>query len=459
MIKTIAIVVGLLLVVGGVWYLTQSGGPPVDVVVAAHRPIEEYIDEQGKTRLPRTYVISMPFDARIGEISLEEGDPVTQGQQVARIVQEDVEAEFAEAKAAVERLAASIRETGDKSVEETTRQQAEYFVQSMVNTVEAAKTQMTASRSRYEYASTFLGRVQRLIEKGAKTEDDLDRANLQKVESETEYQTDVLTYQAILSIDAATRLLPSMVGQYIDRKDLSVAVLQQQKAEAEARLRTAQLRLERSTMTSPVDGVILAKDLISEQQVAAGTRLLEIGQLDQLEVEAEVLSQDATRIKAGDRAEIYGPSLGKQAGEGIAMKVERVYPAGFTKVSSLGVEQQRVLVILRFDSGVTVDALEQHGLGVDYRVQTRIYTDEKPQALVIPRSAIFRNASGSWQAFVANEGRLERRDLQLGLMNDLEVEVIKGIEAGEQVLISPEASLTVGAAVSPVEVGAPEEGA
>ncbi|GAA4431103.1 efflux RND transporter periplasmic adaptor subunit [Bremerella cremea] len=459
MFKTIAIVVGLLLVVGGVWYLTQSGGPPVDVVVAAHRPIEEYIDEQGKTRLPRTYVISMPFDARIGEISLEEGDHVAQGQQVARIVQEDVEAEFAEAKAAVERLAASIRETGDKSVEETTRQQAEYFVQSMVNTVEAAKTQMTASRSRYEYASTFLGRVQRLIEKGAKTEDDLDRANLQKVESETEYQTDVLTYQAILSIDAATRLLPSMVGQYIDRKDLSVAVLQQQKAEAEARLRTAQLRLERSTMTSPVDGVILAKDLTSEQQVAGGTKLLEIGQLDQLEVEAEVLSQDATHIKAGDRAEIYGPSLGKKAGEGIAMKVERVYPAGFTKVSSLGVEQQRVLVILRFDSGITVEALEQQGLGVDYRVQTRIYTDEKPQALVIPRSAIFRNVSGSWQAFVAKAGRLERRDLQLGLMNDLEVEVLEGIEPGEHVLISPEASLTVGAAITPVQVGAPEEGA
>ncbi|MEW4563798.1 HlyD family efflux transporter periplasmic adaptor subunit [Bremerella sp. JC770] len=459
MIKTIGILVGILVVVGGIVYLTQSGGPPVDVVTATMQPIQEYIDEQGKTRLPRTYVISMPFDARLGEITLDEGDHVTQGEVVAKIVQEDVEAEYDESKAAVERLVASIRETSDKSVEQTTRQQAEYFVESMVNTVESAKTRMTASRSRFEYATTYLQRVQQLIEKGAKTEDDLDRAQLQKVESDTDFQTDALTYQAILSIDAATKLLPSMVTQYINRKDLSVAVLEQQKAEAEARLRTAELRLKRSTMTSPVDGVVLTKELTSEQQVAAGTTLLEIGQLSQLEVEAEILSQDATRIKSGDRAEIYGPSLGNEAGQGIPMKVERVYPTGFTKVSSLGVEQQRVLVILRFDQEQVATVLEQHGLGVDYRVQARIYTEEKPQALVIPRSAIFRDVAGNWQAYVVVGGKLERRNLQLGLMNDLHVEVTDGIQSGEQVLVSPAASLSDNATVTPVEVGNSTAGA
>jgi len=459
MIKTIGILVGVLLVVGGIFYLTQSGGPPVDVVTAAMQPIQEYVDEQGKTRLPRTYVISMPFDARLGEITLEEGDHVTQGEVVAKIVQEDVEAEYDESKAAVERLVASIRETSDKSVEQTTRQQAEYFVESMVNTVESAKTRMTASRSRFEYATTYLQRVQQLIEKGAKTEDDLDRAQLQKVESDTDFQTDALTYQAILSIDAATKLLPSMVTQYIDRKDLSVAVLEQQKAEAEARLRTAELRMKRSTMTSPVEGVVLTKELTSEQQVTAGTTLLEIGQLSQLEVEAEILSQDATRIKSGDRAEIYGPSLGKEVGQGIPMRVQRVYPTGFTKVSSLGVEQQRVLVILRFDQEQVATVLEQHGLGVDYRVQARIYTEEKPQALVIPRSAIFRDVSGNWQAYTVVGRKLERRNLQLGLMNDLHVEVTSGIESGEQVLVSPAASLSDGTRVTLVEVHTSPTGA
>ncbi|RCS52664.1 HlyD family efflux transporter periplasmic adaptor subunit [Bremerella cremea] len=450
MYKTIAIVVAVV-IVGGLLYLaTRDRGPQVEVVTAAELPIQEYIDEQGKTRLPRIYKISMPFAARVGEITLEEGDHVQAGQVVAEIVQEDVQAEYAEAQAAVQRLTASIRETADKSVETTTKQQAEYFVQSMINTVESAKTQMTASRSRFEYATTYLERVRKLIPQGAKTEDDLDRAQLQKVENETEYQTDALTYQAILSIDAATKLLPSMVSQFIDRKDLSVAVLQQEKAEAEARLRTAELRLARSKMTSPVAGIVLHKELTSEQQAAAGTLLLEIGQMDQLEVEAEILSQDATRIRPGNRGEIFGPSLGKQAGAGVPLTVDRVYPAGFTKVSSLGVEQQRVLVILRFDSNQIRQILEEHGLGVEYRVQVRIYTEEKPQALVIPRSAIFRDMNGNWQAYVELGGRLEKRTLKLGLMNDLQVEVLDGIESGEHVLVSPESSLSAGETVSPV---------
>lgn len=450
MFKTIAIGVAIVLVGGLLYFLLRDGGPQVDVVTATERPIQEYVDEQGKTRLPRIYKISMPFAARIGEITLEEGDQVKAGQLVAQIVQEDVEAEHAEAKAAVERLTASIRESADKTVENTTKQQAEYFVQSMVNTVEAAKTQMTASRSRFEYATTFLERVRKLIPQGAKTEDDLDRAQLQKVENETEFQTDALTYQAILSIDAATKLLPSMVSQYIDRKDLSVAVLQQEKAEAEARLRTAELRLARSKMTSPVNGIVLNKELTSEQQAAAGTLLLEIGQLDQLEVEAEILSQDATRIKPGNRAEIYGPSLGRKAGEGIVLTVDRVYPTGFTKVSSLGVEQQRVLVILRFDSDKIREILEQHGLGVEYRVQVRIYTEEKASALVIPRSAIFRDLAGNWQAYVESGGRLQRRELKLGLMNDLNVEVLEGVAPGDHLLVSPESSLSEGDSVTPV---------
>ena len=443
--------IAVALVLAAVFYLfARGGGTRVDVIVAQRLPIREYVDEQGKTRLPRTYPITMPFTARVGEITLEEGDRVQAGQVVARVVQEDVEAEFAEAKAAVERLEASIRETADATVERTTLQQAEYYVESMKSTVEAAKAQMTASRSRFEYATTYLNRIEQLQDSGARTEDDLDRAIVQKVEAEVDYQTDALTYQAILSVDAATRLLPSVISQYIARKELSVAVLREQKAEAAARLRTAELRLRRSQMTSPIDGVVLEKEITSEQQLSAGTLLLEIGQLEQLEVEAEILSQDATRIRQGDRAEIYGPSLGVEAGSGIAMVVDRIYPAGFTKVSSLGVEQQRVLVVLRFRPEDVPALLEKHSLGVEYRVQARIYTDEAADALVIPRSAIFRDVAGNWQALVAKNGVLQRRNVTVSLMNDLEVQITEGIGEGEQVLLSPEASLTEGDRVTAV---------
>jgi len=440
----------LVSVVAAILLSTREPAIPVDVVAVQKGPISQYVDEQGKTRLPRTILISMPFDGRLNEINLEEGDPVDKDQLVAQIVQADVEAEYTEAKAAVERLAASIRETADKTVERTSKQQAEYFVKSMISTVEAARARMQASRSRYDYSVTYLDRVQKLFERGANTEDELDRAQVQRVEGETEYQTDVLTYQAILSIDAATRLLPNLITQYMDRKDLSVAVLEQQKVEAEARLRTAKLRFDRSTMHSPVSGVILKKSVTNEQSITAGTELLEIGQLETLEVEAEILSQDATTIRPGDRAEIYGPSVSREAGNGIPMTVYRILPAGFTKVSSLGVEQQRVLVILRFDNASERSVAETFGLGVDYRTQVRIYTAENQNALIVPRSSIFRDDAGNWQLFIADGNRARRAVVEVGIVNDHQAEVLKGLTSDATVLIAPPASLEEGAKIQPL---------
>ncbi|NIL97939.1 MAG: secretion protein HlyD, partial [Planctomycetales bacterium] len=125
-------------------------------------------------------------------------------------------------------------------------------------------------------------------------------------------------------------------------------------------------------------------------------------------------------------------------------EVIRIYPAGFTKISSLGVEQQRVMVVMKMDESDLRRVLEQRGLGVDYRVRVRIYTQQKSGALVIPRSALFRSGSGDWQAFAVRGGRARRVPLRLGLMNDLLAEVVDGLQEGETVVLAPESGLTEG---------------
>ena len=121
----------------------------------------------------------------------------------------------------------------------------------------------------------------------------------------------------------------------------------------------------------------------------------------------------------------------------------------FTKVSSLGVEQQRVLVIIKFDEQGLAE-LHKAGreLGADYRVRVKIYTGRRDDALKIPRSALFRSAAGTWQTFVVRGGRARRVDLEVGLANDFEVEVTAGIEPGEPVILAPESSLTDGQPVA-----------
>jgi HlyD family secretion protein len=203
-------------------------------------------------------------------------------------------------------------------------------------------------------------------------------------------------------------------------------------------------------MTSPVDGVVLARPVSDVAYLSAGATVMEIGELERVEGDADVLSQDVVQVKPGDAVEIYGPAIGAEAGRGVTGEVERVYPAGFTKMSSLGVEQQRVKVIIRFADGVLAPLRAERDLGVDYRVRVRIFTDSRARALTVPRSAIFRAADGGWQAFVIRDGRAKLQPIEVGLMNDERVEIVKGIEEDEAVILAPESSLEDGDKVTPI---------
>ena len=122
----------------------------------------------------------------------------------------------------------------------------------------------------------------------------------------------------------------------------------------------------------------------------------------------------------------------------------RIYPAGFTKVSSLGVEQQRVKVIMRFEPDDWKRLREENDLGVDYRVRVRIYTAESSGALVIPRSALFRGANNDWRVFAVRGGKAHLQAVKVGLTNDNWVEIVGGLTENDQVILAPETNLTEG---------------
>lgn len=413
----------------GLSMLGCGRGPAVQAAKVKQAPIREFIDEQAKTRLPQVYDVTVPFAARVERIELDAGQKVAKEDVVARLVQSDLDNELAEAKAAVERLEASIQENSDVNVEKGAYNQALKFVESMISTVAAAESRKDSGKGRLEFAQKNFNRIKQLFEtrSGAVTQEQMDRVEMEKIQAEADYRQDVLVAESIKAIEAATGLMPRMVSDYIARKDLSGMVLQKQKSEAEARLRQAITRQGRGTIKSPISGVILERREYNEQFHPAGAVLLRIGDLEQLEVEADILSQEAVHVRPGQTVEIYGPSISGALGiddpaSGVRGMVERIYPAGFTKLSSLGVEQQRVKVVIKFSDGILFSLLEK-GMGVDYRVRVRIVTSEKYKTLVIPRSAIFRGADGGWQAFAIRSGRAKLQPVEVGLMNDDSVEI------------------------------------
>ncbi|RUL85545.1 efflux RND transporter periplasmic adaptor subunit [Tautonia sociabilis] len=424
-----------------------GGGPTVDAVPARLGPIREFIDEEGKTRLPRTYPIAMPYEGRIAPITLEEGDRVEAGRVVARLVPEDLEIRVAEATAAVERLDAAIEEAGDATVEEALIGQVEEFLLSVDRTVEAADEQVKAGEAVLGFAEKTLRRRRELSRRDAASEEELNRAETEQAQAAVEYRKDVLTTAALRSMQAAFSLTPNIIRRYIDTKGLRVAVLRRERAEAASRLEQVLLNRDRGTLTSPVDGVVLSREVAGERLLPAGEILMEIGDLETLEVEAELLTQEAIRVAPGQPVELRGLS---PDGEVVPGTVRRVNPSGFTKLSSLGVEQQRVTVVVAIDPEALAELLEAGRVGVGYRVDVRIRTAERSKALVVPRSALFRGTDGRWEVFAVREGRIERRGVAVGLMNDEWAEVQEGLEEGDLVIPAPEADLEPGMRVRPV---------
>ncbi len=396
---TLILVTGL--IVGGIWFFMQEPVSTVDVTAAAMGEIAAYVEEQAKTRVPEIYHITMPLDGRILPIELKEGDTVQKNQVVARMEQVDLEKDLQEAISQVK--------------------QYDQVLESIDRMIDSSKEQIEASLAKLNYARDELDRNRTLFEKQAVSESDLAAAQLLQTESRVDHTKDLLTLRATEAIRSAV-----VVARLISVEDR----------------RKAERDLSRAEIRSPVAGTVLNRVISNERVLPAGDVVLEIGELNRLEIEAEILTQQAAEITSGDPVEIFGAAVGS---EPVSGRVTRIYPQGFTKVSSLGVEQQRVLVVIEFDSEESAGKQSRrYNLHADYRVRVRVFTDRKDNVLRVPRSAIFRHSDGSWRVFAVRNGRVEQSPVTIGLSNDFLVEVTAGLTPGESVVIAPESSLQDG---------------
>ena len=193
-------------------------------------------------------------------------------------------------------------------------------------------------------------------------------------------------------------------------------------------------------LRSPVDGAVLRRLRESEAVVPAGEPLLQVGNPADLEIVADYLSRDAVKIRPG-QAVIIDQWGGDAPLSGV---VRRVEPAGFLKISALGVEEQRVNVIIDF-----VEApVERGALGDGYRVETRVVIWEKEDVLKVPTSSLFRDGEG-WAVFLAVDGAALLRQVEIGRRGELAAEVLRGLEEGDQVLVHPSDDVEDGSRIRP----------
>jgi len=395
--------------------------------------IREFFDEPVRTRLAREFSIAMPLNGRIERIELEPGENVEKGQRLVIFDRLPLEERVREARAEVAELEQQLVLNAYDAIESSMRVELEATVDAAGDVLRATDAQVEASGARARRADKEHLRIRTLAEQGSASQQQLDDAALQAETALIELREQEMFRAAFRTLFTAIKLGPEYIDEWLGRKRIAREVVVQQLTQARTRLARAEHDLELAQIVSPVDGIVLERFEQGGGPLPAGRRLLRLGDLQALEGVAEVLTQDALRLEVGDTVRLTAVGLDASL-EG---HVKRIEPAGFTKLSSLGVEQQRVKVIIELGS---VPA----GLGVGYRLQARFFTAIKTDALIVPRFSVLQGLDGGHYAFKVVADKLVRQPVIVGLRNDLDFEILEGLGVNDRIVAIPDTEMREG---------------
>jgi HlyD family secretion protein len=369
---------------------------PVEVAPVARGPLVVTVDEEGMTRVKNRYLVSAPVAGQLRRIDWKAGAAVEAGKTVLAVL-ETSGADFLDARS---------------------QAQAEARVRATEAAREAAVAQADRAASARKMFSSDFARMKELYAKKVLSNQEFDAARMRAETAEQDeraagFAVKVAEFEMFQARTLLTR------GQAGDNAEPLV-------------------------ITSPVSGRILRVFQESSRVVPAGFSLMEIGDPTDLEARIEVLSRDGVAIKPGARVTLEqwgGP-------EPLQARVRLVEPSGFTKISALGVEEQRVYVVVDF-----TDPIEKRlALGDNYRVEARIVVWENTNALRAPAGGLFQR-SGSWQTFVVEGGRARLRAVRVGRSNGTESEILDGLHEGEALIVYPGDKVADGTRVAPMQIG------
>ncbi len=437
--RRIAFVIGIAIVLAIAYLALHESALPVEMAQAETRTVRAYIAEDAKTRLDEDITIDMPINGTIRKITLDEGDTVAQGDCVATVDTFALEQQIAGVKAMIEQAEARLTSVDVEKPKPEELASAELRVEQELDRQEIAQKELAIAENDLADAEREYNRVKALHESGAVSQSQLDNAERAYKNAQANLQRARLAVQANQKGREMADLASERLQGSVDDNEFMRRVYNAEIENLQTQLAQLQDDLEKSTIESPVDGVILEKFVEDSRVMAAGSPLLRIGDMSTIEIECDVLSEEVGRINVGDPVEITGKALNDEI---IVGSVERIYPAGFKKISALGIEQQRVRTIVAFDNA---EANLRPGTSVD----VRIITDEAPDAVAVPERATFRNGDG-WAVFTVRGGEAVLTPIEITLKNDDWAAIASGVQSGETVVAEPKTELGEGMPVTPL---------
>lgn len=372
--------------------------PPlaVDYGQVSEGPLIITIDEDGETRVREVYVISAPVTGRLLRITQDVGDPVRAGETVL----------------------ATIQPSEPTFLDVRSQSEAEAQIRSSEATLTLAQAEMERAVAERDFAQNELKRMEALFQTQTVAEAAVDRARMQFSSARAALAS------AQAAVDVADHELERAQAMLIAPQDLPKDGIDQRCCTVDVR--------------SPISGRLLRLVEKSEAVLAAGAPLLEVGNPRELEIVVDLLSSDAVRVQP-----LASVSITDWGGEEVLSgRVRRIEPFGFTKISALGVEEQRVNVIIDFAEPARIPETLGHG----FRVEVKIEEWRTESAIRIPEAALFRQGD-RWSTFIIEDGVAEQKLVTIGRSNGAYAEIIEGVAQGDNVILYPSEKIESGTRV------------
>jgi HlyD family secretion protein len=382
------ILYGTLLLVAlaiGYGYMPKPVG--VEVTSVKRGELKVTVDEEGKTRVIDRFVISAPVAGFSRRVALDVGDLVKRGSVIAELEPQR-----------------------SRVLDPRSKAEAKARVSAAKAALSAAEARSMAAKADSEYEASELARVKELYSEGFVSKDELEATEAKARRTAAYYRSESFAVEvARFELEAAETALKYSTGKMNGKNSERVAV------------------------RAPISGRVLKIHHRSEGVIAEGAAIVELGDPRALEIEAELLSADSVKLVEG--TEVVFTRWGGD--EPLFGRVKLIEPAGFTKVSALGVEEQRVLVI----SEITSPAKLWERLGDGYRVEASFILWKGEDVLQVPTSALFRQGQ-LWGVFVMDGNRAKLREVKLGRRSGLVAEIKNGLDEGEKVIVHPDDAIT-----------------
>ncbi|HVM50346.1 MAG TPA: efflux RND transporter periplasmic adaptor subunit [Candidatus Acidoferrum sp.] len=371
-------------IVAGLW----PQPVPVETARVARGTLQATVNEEGKTRIKQRFVVSAPVTGQLRRIPFKAGAEVQAGQTVLAVI---------------DPLSPAMLDARARALAEASR--------------DTAAANLEKFRATHTFATSELRRFEKLYAEKTVAIQELEAAQMREASAAKEEAAG----------QSALRQAEAELAEFTPNDS-----------------RTDPVRPP-TEVTSPVSGRVLRVFEENARVVTSGTPLLEVGDPADLEVVIEVLSRDGAAISPGTPVELE--QWGAAGATNLLARVRLVEPAAFTKVSALGVEEQRVNVVADF----LTPPEQRRSVGDAFRVEARIIVWQAEDALKVPAGALFRQGD-QWAAFVVSEGRARLRPVTVGRSSGTETQILEGLKEGEEVVLYPGSRVHAGQRVRPVKI-------